>query len=120
MTAAAGFLESLPSELRPLARSASRLVRSTVPDADEGIRFGALCWFREGAPFGSIGGNVGMLEAKSGTLRLSFIQGAGLADPGRLLRGSGKAKRFVELTPELLADAKLRGLISASASRRML
>lgn len=48
-------------------------------------------------------------------VNVGFFQGAGLADPGRLLQGSGKFMRHVKLKPgSAISDAALHALIEAA------
>lgn len=50
-------------------------------------------------------------------VKLGFYRGAGLPDPGSLLRGSGKVHRYVELGAAVAADdARLTELILAAAA----
>jgi hypothetical protein len=96
-----------------------RMIRRCAPAAIEAIRFHALCYVRPGEAYGAIGGNVCMIEARPGGVRLSFLHGASLPDPHRMLEGDAKAKRYVEIrsTADLERGA-LRALIRAAVAHR--
>lgn len=86
-----------------LVRGVRRAVLRDAPGAAEAVKFGVLCYYHADAWFGSIGGNICMIEVKDRPKRqgggrevlLSFIHGALLPDPAGLLRGKGKMKRFL-------------------------
>lgn len=100
-----------------VVRRLRRMVLDAVPDACEGIRFGALSYFRAEAPYGSIGGNICMIEIRRGKVVLSFIHGASLPDPDGLLQGAGKAKRFVPVASRDAADdPRLIALVQAAGA----
>lgn len=108
----AKYLERCPSDLCDLIIELRKVVLKEAPGVAEAIRFHQLCYFKPDQPYGAIGGNVCMIEAKQDHVRLSFIHGASLADPDKLLRGTGKAKRFVEI--RTIAEARrpaIRALI---------
>ena len=87
------MLDAWPPELRQRALEARALVLELAPQLDETIAFRALCYARRDAPYGVIGGNVCLVDVKHGQLFVSFLHGASLPDPARLLRGKAKAKR---------------------------
>lgn len=88
-------LARCPAARRRVVQALRRTVLDVVPDVNEGVRFNALCYFRPDQPFGAIGGNVCMIECRKDGVVLSFIHGAQLSDTEGLLRGRGKAKRYV-------------------------
>lgn len=103
---------------RRLVEHLRRIVLRAAPQAAEAIKFGALSYFHLDAPFGSIGGNICMIDVKRGQVTLGFILGAKLHDPRGLLRGSGKSKRFVPIADRnAAADPRLVALIRDSAER---
>lgn len=72
-------------------------VREIAPHVSEAIKFHSLCYFKPDMPYGSIGGNVCGIGEHKGTVYLSFIHGAALPDPDRLLQGDGKAMRKIPI-----------------------
>ena len=107
---------------RRLVRALRRVVLRAVPNATEAVKFRVLCYYHADAFFGAIGGNICMIELPRGrrsTVTLSFIHGARLPDPHRLLQGRAKIKRWVAV-PDLRAatDPRLAVLIRAAAKLR--
>lgn len=107
---------------RRLALLLRRRVLRVAPAAAEAVKFRALCYFHADAYFGSIGGNICMIElprsAKRG-LTLSFIHGALLPDPHHLLQGTSKSKRFISIPDaQTAADPRISALIGAAAKLR--
>lgn len=98
------FLETLPPRPRQIVAALRRVILRQTTGIDEAVKFGSLCYFQSGMPFGAIGGNICMIEVKSGEVRLGFIHGASLPDPSGLLRGTAAAKRFVPI--ESIRDAR--------------
>lgn len=86
-----------PGEACDLALALRDLVLEVGPELAETIAFHALCYYKPGQPYGVIGGNVCTIGLRGDCLYLGFIHGAFLPDPDRLLRGTGKAKRHIEL-----------------------
>ncbi len=112
-------LSSVSPEVRDLVAALRALVLETVTGVTEGIRFGALCYFRAGEPFGSIGGNVCMIELRDEKVALAFLHGASLPDPTGLLTGSTKAKRRVPIRDKvILRQEALRDLLRAAWAHR--
>ena len=99
-------------------RMLRRMVLRTAPEAAESIRFGCLCYFHAGAPYSAIGGNICMIEQRrDGAVALAFIHGAMLPDPDGLLRGRGKAKRFVMIDSlDAADDPRIIALVRAAAA----
>ncbi len=105
-------------QTRRLVRHLRQVVLRAAPQAAEAIKFGALSYFHAEAPFGSIGGNICMIDVKRGKVTLGFILGADLADPHGLLQGGGKSKRFVPIADlQSASDPRLVDLIQDSAER---
>src|SRR5690349_15419981 len=104
--------------VRRIALEVRRMVLRAAPRAEEGMKFRCPCYWHAGAFFGSIGGNVCVIEVKRGGVVLSFILGADLPDPAGLLRGKAKAKRLVPVaTVGAARDGRLARLVRASALR---
>ncbi len=113
------YLAAERSAVCGVVRRLRRLVFDVVPDACEGLRYGALSYFHADAPYGSIGGNICMIEVRRGKVALSFIHGASLPDPHGLLRGDGKAKRFVAVeSRDAAEDPRLIALVREAAMRK--
>jgi len=105
--------------VRRLVLALRRAVLAAAPEAAEAIKFHVLCYYRPGAWFGSIGGNICMIEARRGRVFLSFIHGAPLRDPHGLLVGKGKSKRFVPIPDaRAAADIRIAALVRAAADPR--
>jgi hypothetical protein len=112
------FLAAQPEEAQRLARSLRALVLRCIPGASEDVRFNSLCYFHPDAEYGAVGGNICLIEARAGRVVLSFIHGAVLSDPDRLLGGRGKSKRSVPITSAaMLRSPALASLIRAAAAR---
>jgi hypothetical protein len=91
------------------------VVREVAPNVTEAIKFHSLCYFKPGMPYGSIGGNVCGIGEHRGTVYLSFIHGAALPDPERLLQGDGKAMRKVPIRSSAdIQRPAIKRLIKAS------
>ena len=93
----AGLTASWSEDVRGLARAARTLVLEIAPALSEKVAFHSLCYYKPGAPYGAIGGNVCLLTGKDDHLELAFLHGASLPDPKGLLRGDGKAKRRIPI-----------------------
>lgn len=111
------LLERYAPATRRRVLALRNLILRLAPEAAEGVRFGCLCYFRAGAQYGSIGGNVCMIEVRGAEVRLAFIQGASLADPERLLEGRAKAKRSMPIEDASLIDRRVHLLVRAAAQR---
>lgn len=131
-----------PPAVARLVRTLRQAVLNAVPGAAEAIKFGVLCYYHADAYFGALGGNICMIEIKDALRRpvkgrgrrerrpgrtaeqaravfLSFIHGAALPDPNRLLRGRLKNKRFVAIPDVATAESSaIRALVRASHDLR--
>jgi hypothetical protein len=72
------------------------LAFSVVPYATEEIRPGGLVYYH-GASGGPVSAGICGITIKPDHIRLYFTHGAFIPDPKRLLKGSGKAMRFIRL-----------------------
>ena len=118
--AAKSSVDALIRELAPrerkLVRALRALVRKTAPDCVETSVWRAISYHRP-AVGGRVKGALCMIEAKRGKVVLSFIHGARLADPARLLRGTARSKRFVDVaTSSDATRPALAGLIREAAT----
>ena len=93
----AKVLEGWPDEACDLALELRDFVLKTAPEVAEKVAFHSLCYYKPGQPYGVIGGNVCMIGMRGDCLTLSFIHGAFLPDPDKLLQGKGKASRHIEV-----------------------
>jgi len=72
------------------------IIASVAPDATEVIRWGGLSYFHEGRG-GIVSAGICQIEIHKEHVRLAFIHGMFLPDPRKLLRGTQKYKRFIEI-----------------------
>jgi hypothetical protein len=74
--------------------------------------------FHDGCPIACVGdAPFGYVAAFKAHANVGFYHGAGLADPGGLLEGSGKRMRHVKLRPGKPLDEKALGALIAAAYR---
>jgi len=110
------FIQYAPADLREIAFELRNLVAEVAPTADEDIRPGGINYY-----FKQKGGHVSAgicgITIKSDHVRLFFPHGAFIHDPQKLLRGSGKAMRYVPLMHyDLVPWNDVRALIEEHAS----
>ncbi len=118
-TALSQHLLTKSAATRKLVRALRKTILSAAPAATEAIKFHVLCYFHNDSFFGSIGGNICMIEIKKNQILLSFIHGAALPDSKCLLYGSGKNKRFMKIPDHAAATSKHTvALIKAAAKLR--
>ena len=98
----------------PLGATVTRLVamvRAAIPAHDELVVHGAPWFCLDGEPFCYL---VGYTKH----VNLGFCEGTSLADPDRLLEGTGKRMRHVKLPPgSAVPESTLKRLVTESASR---
>jgi hypothetical protein len=112
----ADFLARVPPQQRQIVEALRRLILQVVPETAETVFWDSLSYHRTSFG-GRIKGAVCLITPKAECVHLGFIHGASLADPHHLLRGSGKAKRFVPIRSVMDADRQvLGGLIKAAAA----
>jgi hypothetical protein len=97
------FLDALPPATRHLVRALRDVVRRTVPLAEETLLWGGLSYHRPQVG-GRVKGAVCQIGVKRGQVRLDFIHGVRLGDPGGLLQGDRLSKRFIPIGS--VADAE--------------
>jgi len=103
------FVGSLKPELRGLFADLRKLVRETVPEARETVKWGYPCYEQNG--------NVCSLMPAEGYVRLQFFRGAELGDPDGLLEGTGKGMRHVKVRDAAgMPRQALRALIVEAAN----
>lgn len=91
------FLEFTPSPLCEIILELRNIVAEIAPNATEDVRQAGIVYY-----FGDSGGPVSAgicgISIKPDHIRLYFTHGAFIPDPKGLLKGSGKAMRYVRLT----------------------
>ena len=116
---ALAFLSDWPDDLPELALALRKIIFKAAPNASEKVAFNSLVYYRAGAKYGAIGGNVCGIGVKDGELHLGFIHGAMLPDPQGILQGKGKAKRHtVVRTMRDVRNGAIAELIRASTDYR--
>ncbi len=90
------FLASLPRRQKQIVGALRRLIRRIAPETTETVLWGSLSYHRP-AFGGRIKGAVCLITPRPDCVHLGFVHGSAIADPVKLLRGSGKAKRFVPI-----------------------
>lgn len=84
------WFDAVTSDLTPIADRLRALVLAVAPDAVEEIKWSRPCY--------SVGGRLFCyLQAEKSWMTLGFQHGASLADPGRLLEGTGKDMRHTKI-----------------------
>ena len=89
------FQNSNP-DLRDIVLELRNIISATAPTATETVLWRGLTYFEERLG-GPIKGGFCQIAVHRDHVRLEFIRGSALPDPGHLLRGDRKYKRFVPL-----------------------
>ena len=91
-----------------------RTVLKALPACNEFIKWDSLS-YQKPDPDGAIKGGVCQISLRGGQVVIGFVHGAFLPDPGTLLTGTGKAKRFLPI-PDVafLKDPRLPALFRDS------
>lgn len=106
-------------ETRRVIEALRAAVLRAAPKACEAFKFHVLCYYHADAYFGSIGGNICMIEVKKGLVMLSFMFGAMVSDPSGMLSGKGKFKRFVPVpNVQAAASREVKELVRAATRVR--
>ena len=106
-------LGAFPSDVQSLAREARGLLLKLLPDAEETVDPTAAV-LSYGYGSGYRGMICTVLLSKSG-VKIGFVNGAELADPNRLLEGSGKKHKYIQLhTASDLSRSGITQLIEAA------
>lgn len=91
-----GFLKFTSPALSEIVLELRNIVSEIAPDAIEDIRKGGLVYyFGSGGP---VSAGICGIGIKPDHIRLYFTHGAFIPDRSHLLRGSGKAMRYLRLT----------------------
>ena len=114
----AGFIAKFTPEMAALIRAARIKMRERIPRALE-LVYDNYNFFVIGyGPNEKAGDAIFSLAAQAKGLSLCFLQGAGLPDPGGLLRGSGNVVRNIRLeSADTLERSEVRALIDAALQR---
>jgi len=104
-----------PARVQALARSARGLILELLPGADQAVdSSGPYVGYGYGP--GYTGTICTLILSKQG-VKLGLVRGADLADPRRLLAGSGKVHKYVALdAPADLRQPGLRPLIRSAVA----
>ena len=109
------FLKFTPPNLQEIVLELRNIIFSVAPDTAEVVRWGGLSYFHEGRG-GIVSAGICQIGIHEDHIRLAFIHGAFLPDPRKLLCGTQKAKRFIELNSYDNAPwDDLKQLITASS-----
>jgi hypothetical protein len=109
------LLAAYPANVRALARSTRKFVLALLPKAEESVDpSGPYVSFGDGSGYKGV---VCYMTISRSGVKLGMAGGARLADPHRLLQGSGKTARHVPLkTPSDLRQAGLKQLVRRTAA----
>jgi hypothetical protein len=109
------YLERFSPELRDIVWELRNIVASVAPEATEVARRDGLVYFdqQRGGP---VSAGICQIMIESNHIRLAFIHGSFLPDPGNLLEGDQLYKRFVSIASfEQAPWEALKDLIRSSS-----
>ncbi|HEV2700023.1 MAG TPA: DUF1801 domain-containing protein [Steroidobacteraceae bacterium] len=114
----AGFIAKFTPQMATLIRAARVTMRRRLPQALE-LVYDNYNFFVIGyGPNDKTGQAIFSLAAQARGLSLFFLQGAGLPDPHRLLRGSGTVVRSIRLESAAALDRpEVRALMDEALKR---
>lgn len=103
-----GWMRAHPGELGAIARRWFEAMRACGGDVRELLH--------DGHPTACVGDAAfGYVNAFTAHVNVGFFMGAGLADPGGLLEGTGRFMRHVKLRPGVAVDEEaLKALIESA------
>lgn len=106
--AVGGWMRAHPGELGAIAQRWFEAMRACGDDVRELLH--------DGHPTACVGDAAfGYVNAFTAHVNVGFFMGAGLADPGSLLEGTGKFMRHVKLRPGVAVDDEaLQALIESA------
>ena len=90
------FLERKPEALRDIVFELRNLIAEIAPTATEKILWSGLSYY-DATHGGPVKGGICQIEIHADHVRLSFLHGAFITDPRRLLQGERIAKRYARL-----------------------
>ena len=91
------FLEHFPSEYRDIVWELRNIIAAIAPTATEVTRRNGLIYFHQ-QHGGPVSAGICQIIIHSDHIRLAFIHGTFLPDPGHLLEGDRHYKRYVKIT----------------------
>ena len=110
------FLKFTPQPFQEIVFELRNIIAAVAPDAAEVIRWGGLSYFHEGRG-GIVSAGICQIGIEKDHVRLAFVHGFFLQDTQNLLRGTGKAKRYIEVDSYETAPWEyFKELITASAN----
>src|SRR6187431_3272134 len=112
------LLEGVEPDLAAIARRLRAMIRAVDGSTVETVRLGDNAATYGVGPKKMTDGYAYIMPMR-GYVNLGFYQGAALADPGRLLEGTGKSLRHVKIRS--LAEANrppVRALVATALARR--
>ena len=114
----AGFIAKFAPDMASLIRALRRQMRQRLPHALE-LVYDNYNFFVIGyGPTDKASAAILSLAAYSKGVNLCFLQGAGLPDPKRLLRGSGSTVRSIKLDDASTLDQPdVQALVSVAIAR---
>jgi hypothetical protein len=90
------FLAFSPSEVKDIVFELRSILSGASASLEETFLWGGLS-YHDPSKGGRVKGAVCAIELRKGPVRLSFIHGARLNDPGHFLHGDRLSKRFLEI-----------------------
>ncbi len=90
------FLKFTPQHLQEIVLELRNMIMAVAPDATEVVRWGGLSYYHEGRG-GIVSAGICQIGIHKDHIRLAFIHGVFLPDPGQFLRGTQKYKRYVQI-----------------------
>ena len=114
----AGFIAKFAPGVAALIRAARKRMRSRLPRATEFVYDNYNFFVIGYGPGERPSEAIFSLAAQAKGVSLCFLQGAGLPDPKKILRGSGNVVRNIRLeSAATLAKPEVRALIDAALER---
>lgn len=105
------YIAERDAPVRAVLEELRALVHAALPDAAEGFKWGAPVFDN------AHGVTVVYLYGGKDHANLGFVRGAELDDPHRILKGSGKAGRHVQIFPgKTVPAAQLTALLAQCAA----
>ena len=109
------YVKSLGPPIRVIAAALRDMVRSTAPDFEEKLKYGAPHYDVRGTA-----GTVVYIMDAADHVNLGFYDGVDLEDPGKRLDGTGKRLRHAKVFSVAQArDPALRTLVREAAAFRV-